>query len=575
VEGNSLARTWCERALFASLNGANLAYSLKCLCLPDHATGTATVVDHVRLFRNHPQIRWEYRVHEQILPAIRRTGGEVRFADVVVRHAGYQDPALRSRKLQRDLRLLELDRAERPGDPFTLFNLGSIYQELGRHAEALPLFEESLRRSHPKDSIVRKLYALAAQCHRVLGQADKALAACREGLGVCPDDPELLFIEGVVLREGGDLAGAEVRLLRALGSRLPAHFASVDAGLQGYKARHNLAVVYCQQGRDEEAEAQWRAAVAERPDFLPGWLGLGERYLARGRWDEVEAAARRLEGLPLGAVEAAVLRARGLLARGAFDAARSVLAGAIAAQPQALGPRIILSHVFLKEGRDLAAAEQALRDVLMLDPTNAEATNNLAVLLGQRQEAFNQVFAEGGGLAALYDQACREPSDIHEHLPTLYALAKECAHVTELGTRTGVSTTALLYAKPKKLVCYDRVKYPQVDRLARLANGTEFVFRQEDVLWVTIEETDLLFIDTWHVYEQLCEELRLHAGAVRKYIVLHDTTTFGEQGEAEGHKGLWPAVEEFLAQGTFRLKERFTHNNGLTVLERMAPLPLG
>ena len=33
-------------------------------------------------------------------------------------------------------------------------------------------------------------------------------------------------------------------------------------------------------------------------------------------------------------------------------------------------------------------------------------------------------------------------------------------------------------------------------------------------------------------------------------------------------RGLWPAVEEFLTQGTFRLKERYENNNGLTVLER-------
>jgi len=41
-----------------------------------------------------------------------------------VRHVGYADPGLRGRKLGRDLRLLELEDAERPDDPFTLFNLG-------------------------------------------------------------------------------------------------------------------------------------------------------------------------------------------------------------------------------------------------------------------------------------------------------------------------------------------------------------------------------------------------------------------------------------------------------------------
>src|SRR5207244_1668383 len=146
-------------------------------------------------------------------------------------------------------------------------------------------------------------------------------------------------------------------------------------------------------------------------------------------------------------------------------------------------------------------------------------------------------------LGVLYEQACSIPSDIHEHLPTLYQLARECRHVTEMGTRAGVSTAALLYAQPAVLVCYDLERLPELDRLLAAAGRTKVLFRQEDVLVADIEETDLLFIDTWHVYDQLRKELALHAGKVRRYIVLHDTTTFGEYGEAEGQRGLWPAVE--------------------------------
>src|SRR5262249_34673102 len=146
--------------LFAGLRDENAAFVLKCLCLPEGGVGSGMVVDHVRLFRNRPDVRWKYRVHEQILPAVRATGGTVRWSDGVIHHTGYQDPALRGRKLERDLRLLRLEDAEHPGDPFTLFNLGSVYQELGRQGEAIPLLRRSLERSHPTDSIVRKLYAL-------------------------------------------------------------------------------------------------------------------------------------------------------------------------------------------------------------------------------------------------------------------------------------------------------------------------------------------------------------------------------------------------------------------------------
>jgi glycosyltransferase involved in cell wall biosynthesis len=66
------------RALLATLGDENAAYALKCRCLPDPTTGAVTVVDHVRLFRNRPDVRWRYRVHEQILPVRLRPGDPAR-----------------------------------------------------------------------------------------------------------------------------------------------------------------------------------------------------------------------------------------------------------------------------------------------------------------------------------------------------------------------------------------------------------------------------------------------------------------------------------------------------------------
>src|SRR5262249_31792946 len=129
-----------------------------------------------------------------------------------------------------------------------------------------------LERSHPGDSIVRKLYALLAQGHRQLGQMAEALEVCRAGRAHYPADVELLFIEGTTRQVVGDLAGAEACLRRLLQTPPGAYFASVDAGLRGYKARHNLAVVYRDQGRLAEAEAQWRETLRDQPDFLPAVL---------------------------------------------------------------------------------------------------------------------------------------------------------------------------------------------------------------------------------------------------------------------------------------------------------------
>lgn len=175
-----------------------------------------------------------------------------------------------------------------------------------------------------------------------------------------------------------------------LQARSGPHFASVDAGIRGYKARHNLAVIYRDKGLVGEAERQWRETVTEQPDFLPAWMGLGELYLKQERWTNLEEILQKLEADPRFEIDATVLRARGHLARKEFAAARQLLETAVARAPQNIWLRVFLSHTLLQEGKDWAAAEQALRDILALDPDNAEAKHNLAVLLKQQGRAAPQ-----------------------------------------------------------------------------------------------------------------------------------------------------------------------------------------
>ena len=70
------------------------------LSTTDDPYGSRVAVDQVRLFRRDPALRWEYRVHEQILLAIRRAGHDLRRTDVVISHGGYEAPGSSERKLQ-------------------------------------------------------------------------------------------------------------------------------------------------------------------------------------------------------------------------------------------------------------------------------------------------------------------------------------------------------------------------------------------------------------------------------------------------------------------------------------------
>jgi hypothetical protein len=177
-----------------------------------------------------------------------------------------------------------------------------------------------------------------------------------------------------------------------------------------------------------------------------------------------------------------------------------------------------------------------------------------------------------------YNHYHTTPSDINEHFPTLKKYATECNTIYELGVRGIVSTWALLAGHPRKMVSVD-ITHPSafganldfVYKSCELEN-IDFKFILGSSLDIDIPYTDLLFIDTIHEYPQLSAELKLHGNKVKKYIIMHDTDSCGEwmiNNDGKRWGGMKQAIKEFLkANSKWSIKETFTNNNGLTVLER-------
>ena len=254
-------------AFQASLVG----YTMKCLCLAD-GKGVETVVDHLRLFPNLPQARWGFRVHEQILPSLRSLGVDVHgpmssFTTPVIRIIG-QGSASQSTICV----CCNWNKPMRPIIP-SHYSIWGVSIKSWAHGTGFANVWQSLAGSNPKDSIVRKLYALITQCHRTLGQKQEALAVCRKGLSIFADDIELLFQEGVALRKLGDTSGAIDCWERCLAMPAVEHFASINTGLRGHITRHNLAATYVEAQRLQNAESQWKAALSNGRNTSP--LGAG------------------------------------------------------------------------------------------------------------------------------------------------------------------------------------------------------------------------------------------------------------------------------------------------------------
>ncbi|HLP17792.1 MAG TPA: hypothetical protein VK470_16130, partial [Bacteroidota bacterium] len=90
-----------------------------------------------RLFRRADHIRFQYRIHESILPSVLRANGRVARADVTIDHIGYagSDRDMQE-KFRRNLTPLRLDAADFPDDLFVLEKLSQTEMILRHDAEA-------------------------------------------------------------------------------------------------------------------------------------------------------------------------------------------------------------------------------------------------------------------------------------------------------------------------------------------------------------------------------------------------------------------------------------------------------
>lgn len=197
-----------------------------------------------------------------------------------------------------------------------------------------------------------------------------------------------------------------------------------------------------------------------------------------------------------------------------------------------------------------------------------------------------------------YEYVKNRRSDINEHIETLYKYTTECESVIELGVRNAVSSWAFMKGlgdngqERKELLSCDLCRTPDIKNLceASCESNINFEFYKGNDLELDLKNKtyDLLFIDTWHVYGQMKRELDKFGDSINKYIIMHDTTIDGINGESirlghntkeisrrtnmpeeEIRKGILPAIEEFLQEKPeWGIHEKKENNNGLMVLKR-------
>jgi hypothetical protein len=150
-------------------------------------------------------------------------------------------------------------------------------------------------------------------------------------------------------------------------------------------------------------------------------------------------------------------------------------------------------------------------------------------------------------------------ADIKEHIPTLRKLAEGAGSVLDIGSR--VLSTLAFAESADTVVHFGALSTADVERINGLAEGSGAMVHGKSVKWQDTpkESFDIVFIDTDpHEYGQVLAQLDTYGQYSKRYIVLHDTTSF-------------PSVMQAIA-AWLRNNRRFTvihhyeNNNGLMVL---------
>lgn len=165
-------------------------------------TGQEVTCDEMRLFPSLPRLRFHGRVHERVHIVRDAPHVSLRRSDVRLEHVGYSDHGTYVAKLQRNLRLLEL---EQSGDPLVHFDLGRTLSALKLHDRALESLRTFLRLKHPAHDLAgTNAHRRIIEIHRDRGEYSAVMDALKAGLTEYPSDPLMVCWLADVMRAGGN-----------------------------------------------------------------------------------------------------------------------------------------------------------------------------------------------------------------------------------------------------------------------------------------------------------------------------------------------------------------------------------
>jgi hypothetical protein len=151
----------------------------------------------------------------------------------------------------------------------------------------------------------------------------------------------------------------------------------------------------------------------------------------------------------------------------------------------------------------------------------------------------------------------------------MFQYAKKCINGMELGFGQGRASFALLLGL-ERLYSVDTYHEPNIKNMLVDYFGDKLITIESETFdFVDYDSVDLLLVDSVHTYDQVKKELKAHSLKINKYIMFHDTVSYGAIGQ-DNNDGIVKAINEFLEENKeWKIIYEVSNNHGFMILEKI------
>lgn len=242
----------------------------------------------LRMFPNHPSMRFRYRIHEQLLHSVAKLGLHCFYTETTLFHTGYEDPELKKSKALRNLRLLEEEPERIAAEPSLSMSVGDSYYIVGEWQKGIEAYKKTMAMPNCEKinrDIYHELPCCIGQGLQKLGRREEALTWFDQSIAMTPKKHEAYYHKAECLMEMGRHAEAETIYAKLVD--MPVSFSTTSNQFDLIQIYSHFHLANFLHARGDFAGARKRLDIlnGKYPQVVESWQLLGKCQLALGEMD--------------------------------------------------------------------------------------------------------------------------------------------------------------------------------------------------------------------------------------------------------------------------------------------------